>query len=121
MLLFLRCFSRFRELERERDRNIELQTRMAEQGKVIDWLRREAEIARAGQILAIQTLANYASQKAFGAAPFDDSPRLPDSVVTPADIDPLPAQFIDMGSEVGKATGNFLAKLKERMEAMATQ
>jgi hypothetical protein len=108
-------------LERERDRNIELQTRMAEQGKMIDWLRHEAEVSRHGQLEATQILANYASQRAFGAAPFESSPRLPDAVITPADLDPLPAQFIDMGDEVSKATRGFLAELRKRMEGTAAQ
>lgn len=120
MLRFLRCFALFRDLERERDRNIELQTRMAEQGRMIDWLRHEAEVSRRGQLEAVQTLANYASQRAFGAAPFESSPRLPDAVITPADLDPLPAQFVDMGDQVSKATRSFLDKLKSKMEA-ATQ
>ncbi len=117
----LRLFREFRELEYERDRSIELQTRMAEQSRLIDWLKDELTEARRGELRATQALANYASQLKFGVAPFSDAPTLPDAVVKPADVDPPPPQYVTAQSILTAKGQQFAAELRQRLQQLGSK
>ena len=114
----LRLFREHRDLEREAERNIELQTRMAEQSRVIDWLKDELGEARRGEIRATQALANYASQLKFGAVPFPDAPALPESSVSPADLAPPPPPFVRAEQLMAAKSRKFLDELSEKLKTM---
>jgi hypothetical protein len=114
----LRLFREFRELEHERDRNIELQTRMAEQSRFIDYLKDELKEARRGELRATQTIANYAAQLQFRSIPFPESPTIAEEAVAPADLAPIPQRYVSAAELVAKNSRSFMDKLKEQVQKM---
>jgi hypothetical protein len=93
---------------------------MAEIQRQNEYLMRQVEDARKGELYAIKTVANYSAQQLYRIAPFAEAARLPDEEMQRAEHIPPAAEAVTQAvlrRQSHDAVERFKARLRENYQS----
>jgi hypothetical protein len=82
------------QLQQERARLIGMQDRMIEIQSILVWFKQQLVRAGDAEREVTRAAANFGFQRLFGAAPFRESPAIPEQEIRAADLNPAPPRSI---------------------------